>query len=177
MSTWKEQLEDYEITQPVEQLDRPVYYRTEEEQEQKSLERFGGYIINDLSMGGKLMAQGWYRGSVQDAGGFYSYYREDPELCLGVELHFSGSFVGGENQDVTVYEARFYNAGGDVVGEDGKVVKKGIKRGSYVYDEADDSNSYCLKEVPERYFSEVVLQLTRALAASKEKNENWKKKK
>ncbi len=173
---WKEQLEDYEITQPVEQLDRQVFLRTKEEEEQKSLERFGGYIVNDLSLGGKLQALGWYRGSVQDAGGFYSYYREDKELGLGVELHFSGSFVGGENEDVTVYEARFYNAGGNVVDENGQVVMNaGIRRGSYVYDEANDSNSYCLKEVPERYFSEIVLQLSKAVASSKEKNANWKK--
>ncbi len=165
LKTWKEQLEDYEITQPIEQLERPVYYRTEEEQEQKSLERFGGCIVNDLSLGGKLQTMGWYRGSVQDAGCFYSYYREDKELSLGVELHFSGSYVGGQNEDVTVYEVRFYKAGGE----------DGIKRGSYVYDEANDSNSYCLKEVPERYFSEVVLQVSRAVATSKEKNANWKK--
>ena len=144
-----------------------MYYRTQEEQDQKSLERFGGVIVNDLSLGGKLQAMGWYRGSVQDAGGFYSYYREDKELSLGAELHFSGSFVGGANEDVTVYEARFYRIGGP---------EGGIKRGSYVYDEANDSNSCCLKEVPERYFSEVVLQLARATAASKERNENWKNK-
>ena len=183
---WKEQLEDYEITQPIEQLDRPVYRRTKEEEEQKSLERFGGCIVNDLSLGGKLMTMGWYRGSVQDAGGFYSYYREDKELGLGVELHFSGSFVGGENEDVTVYEARFYNAGGVVLAGNGGVmtgaaqgsnVPAGIRRGSYVYDEANDSNSYCLKEIPERYFSEIVLQLAKATAASKEKDPNWKSQK
>lgn len=175
---WKEQLEDYEITQPVEQLDRPVYYRTEEEKEQKALERFGGCIINDLSLGGKLQTLGWYRGSVQDAGGFYSYYREDKELGLGVELHFSGSYVGGENEDVTVYEAWFYNAGGTLPSENAGAMKGNpIKRGSYVYDKADDSNSYFLKEVPERYFSEIVLQLARATASSKEKNVNWKEQK
>ena len=174
LKTWKEQLEDYEILQPVEQLKRPVYYRTEEEEEQKSLERFGGCIVNDLSLGGKLQTLGWYRGSVQDGGGFYSYYREDKELGLGVELHFSGSYVGGENEDVTVYEARFYNAGGVLLSENSGVMNSTIKRGSYVYDEANDSNSYFLKEVPERYFSEIVLQLTRATAASKEKNANWK---
>lgn len=101
----------YEVTQPVEQLDRPVYHRTKEEEEQKSLERFGGCILNDLSLGGKLQTLGWYRGSVRDAGGFYCYYREDKELGLGVEPHFSGSYVGGANEDVTVYEARFYHAG------------------------------------------------------------------
>lgn len=181
LKTWKEQLEDYEITQPIEQLDRPVYHRTKEEEESKSLERFGGCIVNDLSLGGKLQTLGWYRGSVQDAGGFYSYYREDKELGLGVELHFSGSYVGGENEDVTVYEARFYNAGGMLPSENSGVTAGGnvaagntIKRGSYVYDEANDSNSYFLKEVPERYFSEIVLQLARATATSKEKNVNWK---
>lgn len=175
---WKEQLEDYEITQPVEQLDRPVYYRTKEEEEQKALERFGGCIVNDLSLGGKLQTLGWYRGSVQDAGGFYSYYREDKELGLGVELHFSGSFVGGENEDVTVYEAWFYNAGGTLPSENAGAMKGDpIKRGSYVYDKADDSNSYFLREVPERYFSEIVLQLARATASSKEKNVNWKEQK
>ncbi|MBD5459965.1 MAG: DUF4132 domain-containing protein [Lachnospiraceae bacterium] len=162
LEAWKQQMEDYEITQPIDQLERPVYYRTEEEQEQRSLERFGGRILNDLSLGGKLLGAGWYRGSVQDAGGFYTYYREDPELAMGVELHFSGSFVGGGNEDVTVYEARFYKAGT-------------IRRGSYEYDEADDKNSYQLKEVPERYFSEIVLQLSKAVAASKDKNENWKR--
>ena len=45
-----------------------------------------------------------YKGSVQDGGGIYSYYREDQELHMGVELHFSGSYVGGMNEDVTVYE-------------------------------------------------------------------------
>ena len=174
LKTWKEQLEDYEIVQPVEQLDRPVYYRTKEEEGQKALERFGGCIVNDLSLGGKLQTLGWYRGSVQDAGGFYSYYREDKELGLGVELHFSGSYVGGENEEVTVYEARFYNAGGILLSENAGVMTGNIRRGSYVYDEANDSNSYYLKEVPERYFSEIVLQLAKATASSKEKNVNWK---
>ena len=103
-----------------------------------------------------------------------------------MELHFSGSFVGGTNDDVTVYEARFYNAGGTALAGNagvmagngaspgGNVPAAGIRRGSYIYDEANDSNSYCLKEIPERYFSEIVLQLAKATASSKEKNENWK---
>ena len=75
-----------------------------------------------------------------------------------------------------MYETRFYPVGGQTVDKDGNAAA-GIKRGSYVYDEANDSNSCCLKDVPERYFSEVVLQLSRALASSKERNENWKTKK
>ena len=73
-----------------------------------------------------------------------------------------------------MYEARFYRMEGTLVNEKGETVPAGIKRGSYVYDEANDQNSCFLKEVPERYFSEVVLQLARATASSKEKNANWK---
>ena len=122
-AAWKEQLADYEITQPIDQLDRAVYYMTEEEADKKGLERFGGYIINDLSLNGKLTGLGWYRGSVQDAGGFDTYYREDEEAGIGVELHFSGTYVGGLGEDVTIYDVRFYKAGT-------------VARGSDVYDEA-----------------------------------------
>lgn len=164
LKTWKQQLEDYEITQPMEQLNRPVYYRTKEEENQSRLERFGGCIINDLSLGGKLIGAGWYHGPVLDGGGIYVYYREDPELELGVELNFSGGFVGGTNDDVTIYDARFYKAGS-------------VKRGSYEYDEVNDEKAYLLKDVPERYFSEIVLQISKALASSKGRDENWKNKK
>lgn len=160
-NAWKEQLEDYEISQPVEQLSRSIYRRSEEEAAGKTLERFGGIVVNDLSLSGKLTALGWYRGSVLDGGGFYVYYREDPENGMGAELHFSGSYVGGLNEDVTVYGVRFYPAGS-------------IQRGSYVNDEADDKKACILSEVPERYFSEVIWQLTKATASSTGKNENWK---
>ena len=161
-AAWKEQLSDYEITQPIEQLDRAVYDRTEEEAAHRSMERFGGYIINDLSLNGKLTGLGWYRGSVQDAGGFYTYYREDPEVGIGVELHFSGTYVGMMGEDVTIYDVRFYKAGS-------------VERGSYVYDEADKEKAYLLKDIPARYFSEIVLQLTKATASSQNRDEDWRK--
>jgi len=161
-AAWREQLADYEITQPIEQIDREVYYVTQEEANRKSMERFGGCIVNDLSLNGKLTGLGWYRGSVQDGGAFYTYYREDAEFGMGVELHFSGSGIGGYFEEVTVYDARFYKAGD-------------VQHGSYVYDEADKKKAYFLKDVPPRYFSEMVLQLAKATASSQEIDEGWKK--
>ena len=161
-TAWKEQLADYEITQPIEQLDRPIYYMTAEEADKKGLERFGGYLINDLSLNGKMSGLGWYRGSVQDAGGFYTYYREDPEAGIGVEFHFSGACVGYSEGNVTIYDVRFYKAGT-------------IERGSYVYDEADAEKAYFLKDIPPRYFSEIVLQLARLTASCEERDEDWRK--
>lgn len=153
LSAWKEQLSDYEIIQPFEQLERPVYRLTEEEKGKEELTRFGGKVLNGLSLSGKLQGMGWYKGSVQDAGVYMTFYREDGEL--GVELEFSGSYVGDENEDVTVYGAAFYKAGT-------------VKRGSYVYDTIKKENRYTLDQVSPRYFSEIVLQLTRATASSQE---------
>ena len=152
-NAWKEQLADYEVTQPIEQLDRPVYRIQEEEKGKNELTRFGGKLLNGLSLSGKLQSMGWYRGSVQDAGVYTDFYREDGNL--GVELEFSGSYVGDENEEVTVYGAVFYKAGT-------------VARGSYVYDTVKDENRYTLDQVPPRYFSEIILQLARATASSQE---------
>lgn len=160
-AAWKEQLADYEITQPVEQLDRTVYRMTEEETDSRYLERFGGCVLNDLSLNGKLTALGWSRGSVEDAGGYNTYYREDAAAGIGVRLHFSGSFVGWHEEDVTVYEAAFYRAGDSTCS-------------SYAEPKKDVKKALYLKEVPPRYFSEIVLQLTKATASSDEQETDWK---
>lgn len=153
LSVWKEQLSDYEIVQPIEQLERAVYRITEEETGTAELTRFGGKLLNGLSLSGKLQGMGWYRGSVQDAGVYYTFYREDGDM--GVELEFSGSYVGDENDEVTVYGAAFYRA-------------RTVKRGSYVYDTIKKENQYKLDQVSPRYFSEIVLQLMKATASSQE---------
>lgn len=162
LEAWRQQLEDYEITQPIEQLSRTVYYITTEEQESKSLERFGGMVLNDLSLGGKLTALGWYRGAVEDGGCFDNYYREDASVGLRAELHFSGSFVGSGSmggEEITVYDVRFYEADQE-------------ERGAYFF--GKDDERLALKDIPLRYFSEIVWQITKATASSKERIENWK---
>ena len=81
-------------------------------------------------------------------------------MGMGVELNFSGSFVGGENEAVTVFDAVFYRAGT-------------VKRGSYCYDAPKEENIFCLGQVPARYYSEVVWQLERATASSTETDPDW----
>ena len=148
------------MEQSIEQLSRPIFRVTEAEIGHKSLERFGGLMLSCLSLMGKLMGMGWYRGSVQDAGGFYDFYREDGEI--GVDLSFSGSFVGDPSETVTLYDAVFYRAGT-------------VARGSYVYDEPTGENIFLLDEVDPRYFSEIVYQLQKASASSEERDMDWKK--
>ena len=161
IEAWKEQLSDYEITQSVMQLDRPVYAVEEKERGQKHLERFGGKILNGLSLAGKLTGFGWSKGIPQDGGVYAEFYRKDVEADYGVELRFSGSYIGDENEEVTVYDASFYH----LADLDGRGWKYNLK---------EDAKALKLEEVSPRYFSEVINQLTKATASSKEVDEGWK---
>lgn len=148
LEAWKEQLSDYEIIQPVAQLERPVYRITEEERETDELFRFNGRELNGLSLSGKLLNMGWYRGEILDGGGFYNFCRKDGDV--ETVLAFSGCSVGYENDEVTVYGLSFHKPG---------VLKK--------VGNTWETERYLLGEIEPRYFSEIVLQVTRAVGALK----------
>lgn len=148
LAAWKEQLSDYEITQPIEQLSRPVHAVTDEEAAETTLTRFRGVTLNGLSLSGKLLAQGWNRGPVGDGGAYRAFYREDGDM--GVNLSFSGCGITYENVDVTVYEAAFYRPCADTDGGGGK-------------------EKCFLGEISPRYFSEIVLQIAAATKSGQEK--------
>ena len=164
LAAWKQQLEDYEITQSIDQLSRPTYRLPAEQAQATSLETVAGRVLNALTLMGKLQNMGWYRGSVVDGGSFYTFYREDPSAGIGVVLSFSGSFVGGDYDDVTVFDAVFYRA--DVV-----------EYANFCYDTPEEENILPLGQVPARYYSEVVWQLERATASSTETDPDWRSKK
>lgn len=155
IAAWKEQLSDYEVTQPFEQLDRTIYTHEPEEENAYEITRFEGKVINGLSLLGKMTAFGWYKGSVEDAGFYYTFYREDEALGIGAELSFEGLPVGYENEDTTIGKIKFYKAGT-------------VKRGSYVYDTVKKENGIKIKDLPKRYFSEIIYQMTKALASARE---------
>lgn len=158
LAAWKEQLSDYEITQQIPQLERPIYRITDEEIAKLDLNRFSGRSINALSLMGRMAKYGWSKGSAQDAGMFYVFYREDateriknPDgtvslLGNAAELHFSGAYIAVEDDQVLIENVRFYRPGT-------------IEHGSYVYDEADDEKAITLDRIPPRYFSEIIMQL------------------
>ncbi len=169
LSAWKEQLSDYEVIQPIKQLERPVYRVKEDEKGLLDLERFSGKSINALTLLGRATKLGWNKGSAQDAGLFYVFYREDitekvklPDGGFGLlgtaaELHFSGCYIAVENEDVTLENVRFYTPGT-------------VKHGSYIYDEADNEKAIPLEKVPPRYFSEIVLQLEEITKSSEKES-------
>lgn len=158
LSAWKEQISDYEIVQPIEQLERKVYRIEEDEKKKNVLTRFKGRKLVDLTLLGRMTKFGWYKGSIQDAGCFGEFYREDVTerrklsdgkiILIGnaVEVSFSGMYVSGMGEEVEIEDVRFYNPGN-------------VARGSYVYDSAENQKSIILEKIPPRYFSEIINQL------------------
>jgi len=161
-ATWKQQLEDYEITQPIDQLSRKVF-KAPADKKATTVTDFGGAVVYAVSLWGKLQKMGWYRGSVVDAGGYFNFYKEDSKLGLGVLLDFSGTYVGADNsEEVTVYDAVFYKAGT-------------VNYGSYVYDEVKEDDRIPLHQVPARFYSEACYDIERATANRIDTIENWVK--
>lgn len=148
LEAWKEQLSDYEIVQPVEQLERPVFRASEEEKTATELSRFDGLTLNGLSLSGKLLNMGWERGEILDGGSFCEFNRMDNGVAVKIE--FSGCCVGCENEEVTVGGVSFHKPGA-------------LRKVGNVY----ETERYLLGEVDSRYFSEIVLQVTKATASAK----------
>ncbi|MFK4426209.1 MULTISPECIES: DUF4132 domain-containing protein [Bacillus] len=157
---WKEQLTNSGIVQPFLQIERPVF--VVEENDEVAAERFGGILLNGRSLFGKMTKLGWTRGSVQDGGVYYTFYKEDTRTGLGAELSFSGAPIGYEGEeDVCVFEIQFYKAGT-------------VNRGSYEYDEIDDERRIVPKQVDKRFFSEVLYDVQLTTESNLGHNESWR---
>lgn len=132
---WSEQLEDYEIIQPILQLDRPIYCMEEEEAGQKKLERFDGWKVDYDILIKRLRKLGWRNTWYEDYGE-YIYSKKNDELSMRVDLAFKFHYRNGS---ATIYDAKFFKTEGE--------------------EPSDDEDACLLKCVPERYFSEIVMQL------------------
>ncbi len=136
LEAWKEHLEAWGLVQPIEQLDRPVYQVTEEESGQKDLNRFKGMILERRAFIKELRALGWSTDLGEEM-----FCKENPELSIGAELGLTERQDYYEPEEVQLYEVNFYDLS---------------SREDYDYE------YYLLRDVPKRYFSEIVLELTRA---------------
>ena len=144
LALWKEQLSEYEISQPIAQLERPVYRFAEEETEEMAVARFENRELDGLVLSAKLLSAGWVRGKILDAGFFSSYYRIDGRF--GAELTFSGASVGYESGEVTVEHLYFYRFP-DNIGDGGDLER--FRR----------ENRCRPEDISPRYYSEVVMEI------------------
>lgn len=149
---WLEQLDDYEIVQPFDQLKRKVYKVAESDKNKTACEIFKNTEITNTTLVNRMTKAGWYKGQAQDAGFFYEFIRndisgkeKDPDgklvnIGMTAELKFSGTYIGYyEIEDVTVEELYFR------------------------LPDAAYNDNMKLGDVNPRYYSEVVLQLKKAI--------------
>ncbi|MBR0142473.1 MAG: DUF4132 domain-containing protein [Ruminococcus sp.] len=161
LETWIEQLSDYEITQPFPQLSRQIFRMTDKEKNETDCMRFDGKSIMNYTLLSKMTKFGWYKGEAQDAGFFYEFYRSDissvekdkdgKNIYHGyyTELSFGGMYIGGydvDQEEVDIDKLCFFTP------------SRGVINGSKLK----------MKDVNERYFSEVILQITQAVGTPEE---------
>lgn len=141
LETWKNQLEDYEVKQPILQLTMPVYQLTEEELDEKHLARYESAQVYFGTIRGVMDKYSWNRTSVVDGGCYEGYYYEDTASGIGIQMTFDFLYVGMvSDETVKVGYLEFY--------------KKGtIEYGSYTYDEITDENRILPREVPAKLLS------------------------
>lgn len=138
---WKEQLEDYEIEQPVNQLSMPVFRLSSDELKDKAVNRFEGKQVYFGTIRSVMDKYGWQKTSIVDAGGYEGYYYEDSASNIGVQMLFDFVYVGiSADELVTIKTLEFYQKGR-------------IEYGSYLYDEINDQNRILPKDVPEKLMS------------------------
>lgn len=108
LEAWRTQLEDYEITQPFIQLERPLFLPTEEEYETKVVTRFTEHEYAPGTFANRMEKLGWYKGVPQDAGFYTEFYKEYGSII--VELLFSGTSISYYEgmEDIHLEELAFY---------------------------------------------------------------------
>lgn len=163
---WTEQLSDYEIVQPFPQLSRQIYTPESSELELTHMTRFNDRETGSMSLVGKMTRFGWDKGQAEDAGFFYYFKREDvssrsiapdgkPLLNgYGTMLIHSGMYIAAydmDDENVNAEAVVFFKAGTNPN-----------------YWDKDGKGFLKCSEVPKRYFSEIMLQLTSVFGSKEE---------
>lgn len=158
---WKNQLEDYEINQPINQLNRKIFKVTDDEALEKSFTGLGGRVVRGNSFAEKLLAQGWKRGDNIDSGYYCELLKEDLSLNIGVQLNVESISMYYMDEESTIYDMRFYDI---------EKTKKIMNTTGYI----KESDAVTLCEVPEKFFSEAVYDVEKASEGYERVEEKWK---
>lgn len=141
---WITQLEDYEIKQPFEQLNREIHQPEDEDKTKNEYDRLPESDFSPTSFPKALEKYGWIKGPAQDGGWYHEFYKEYGDLVA--ELQFSGT-------SITYYEGL-----DDITLESLHFFKPNNKQ-YYYY---GDNKPIALGNVSGRVFSETIYDILRA---------------
>lgn len=91
LNGWRTQLEDYEITQPFEQMNREAFLPTEEEIKANELLRLPVESYSPTAFAKMMEKFGWVKGTPLDAGYYYEFYKLYDGMVA--ELKISGASI------------------------------------------------------------------------------------
>jgi hypothetical protein len=148
LNSWKEMLNDYEITQPFEQINRPIFKYSDQNKDKNALDDFKGFMLGRFALKNNLFKHGWSRGAVEDAGCYYYYDKVYGDGTF-VSLDFLGDYVGNydDNKEVPIYDIK--------LNKNGKNLK--------------------ISEIPPRLYSELYYELKKVTEKGSGFNAEWEK--
>lgn len=122
LEQWKEQLNDYEVIQPLPQLTMSVSELKPEEISNKKIIRYVGTSTESGKIAGLAKKYNMVRGDVLDGGSYVCFHWVDKFLNMAAQLNFEYMWMGQEyNESVSLGEVIFYRLteDGDVLEEPG----------------------------------------------------------
>jgi hypothetical protein len=145
LETWKKQLEDYEILQPLRQLASPVLTLGEKEREGKLISRYKDKMTSAGKILGLSKRFDMKRGDIMDGGSYNNFFLEDEYLRIGAVFTFEYLYMGIEvTEQVPLEYLAFYT-----MNEDGTVP---FGWG----DSIEEGDALDPAEVPPRYLSSIL---------------------
>lgn len=119
LAQWKEQLDDYEIVQPLPQLTAPVVTLEEKDVSGKKIVRYSGRVVLSGKIAGIAKKYNMVRGDVLDGGSYTCFHWVDKYLNVAVQLNFQYMYMGQEyNDNVTLEDVVIYRLGEDQMTDD-----------------------------------------------------------
>lgn len=109
IEAWKQQLEDYEISQPISQLTVKTTKLGEDDIEGKCITRYDSKCVKAGKITAIAKKYDMIRGEIWDAGSFTNYHFLDKYLGIGVQLNFEWMYMGIDyDEDITLKKVIFY---------------------------------------------------------------------
>jgi hypothetical protein len=107
LQKWGEQLSDYRLFPPFDQIHRPAFTLPSERTTDTQWEEFEGYLVEAFKLRGMALKFGYTRGQTGDGGWFHTYVKTFPTLELHIVIEFSGNPLPEENRTVALTQFHF----------------------------------------------------------------------
>ncbi len=109
LARWKEQLDDYEIIQPLPQLSAPIVRLEAKDVDNKKVTRYNGLTVKAGKISSLAKKYNMQHGEVWDAGSYTCFHWTDSFLNIGILLNFEYMYMGQDfDEEVTLGDVLFY---------------------------------------------------------------------